>query len=206
MERGAARTIESLGKGAEGIALTFDDGPDPDYTPKVLELLARHGARATFFLLGMRAAEQPELAARIAAEGHEIGNHTWHHPDLTAESEETARREIGQAQQLLERLTGRAPALFRSPYGTFDDRLLRLAEELGLGFCLWSVDTEDWRLPGADALAERISGARPGDIVLLHDAGGDRRQTLEALERALPELAASYRLDTVSSLLRGDPG
>ncbi|MGN7455961.1 polysaccharide deacetylase family protein [Paenibacillus pasadenensis] len=206
MDREAARIIESLGEGAEGIALTFDDGPDPEFTPRVLELLARYGAKATFFLLGMRAAEQPELAARIAAEGHEIGNHTWLHPDLTAEPEETARREIGQAQQLLERLSGRAPVLFRSPYGTYDDRLLELAGELGFGFCLWSVDTEDWRLPGADALTERLSRARPGDVVLMHDAGGDRSQTVEALERALPELAARFRLDTVSSLLRRPGG
>lgn len=167
--------------------LTFDDGPDPRWTPQILDVLARHGARATFFIVGKRADAYPELVRRVLAEGHTIANHTYTHVDLTTVSAERFRTEVGHTQRALGR-DGRM--CLRPPYGAVDQTVRDRAAALGYRLQLWTVDTRDYTRPGAEVIADRIvDGARDGAVILLHDAGGtDRSQTVQGLSLALDRL------------------
>lgn len=201
----AAATI-AVRTEAKAIALTFDDGPDPATTPVLLDLLARHGARATFFVLGERAARHPELIARIAAEGHEIGNHSWDHPSLPRLGA------AAQADQLARTAAVLAPhgsPLMRPPYGDQTFRTHRIARRGGYRVVLWSVNGGDWRGEDAGVLADRLlRRAVPGAIVLLHDrlqsfetpACRDRTPTFAAVERLI-DARPGYRFVTVSELI-----
>lgn len=201
----AAGTV-SVRTQAQAIALTFDDGPDPATTPVLLDLLARHGARATFFLIGARAARHPELVARIAAEGHEIGNHSWDHPSLPALD---AAGQAGQISRTAAVLAPHGGRLMRPPYGDQTLRTHRIARRLGFRVVLWSVNGGDWRGEDADTLAGRlIARVGPGAIVLLHDslqsfedpAFRDRAPTFEAVGRLIAA-RPGHRFVTVSELL-----
>ncbi len=188
------------------MALTFDDGPDPEWTPQLLDLLARHNARATFFVLGQNAARHPELIARIAAEGHEIGNHTWSHRPLT----DLSRGEI--AEELARTAAAIGPGgarLMRPPYGDFDRRSNMVVRQLGYRPILWSAPSDDWEPFEAEAIAERVCGnIRPGAIALFHDtlfgpatpALRDRTRAFAAVERILTE-RPDMAFTTVSDLL-----
>lgn len=170
------------------IYLTFDDGPDPTYTPQVLDLLARYGARATFFVIGRSAAAHPELIQRIAAEGHTLGNHTYNHPSLAGMGREQVLAELGRTQ---EALGGLGAACMRPPYGAEDQFTATYAAELGLSVVRWGIDPQDWARPGAATIAAHVlARAHPGAIVLFHDGGGDRSQTVAALEPILSGLSA----------------
>ena len=150
------------------MALTFDDGPDPEHTPRLLELLARHGAKATFFMVGARAARHPELVARVAAEGHEIGNHGWDHPSLPGLPSAAV---AGQLERTRAVLAPHGQALMRPPYGHQDLRTHRIARRLGYRPVFWSITGEDWRGHDAATIAGHIlERAAPGAIVLLHDS------------------------------------
>ncbi|HEY0699310.1 MAG TPA: polysaccharide deacetylase family protein, partial [Micromonospora sp.] len=194
---------------ARTIALTFDDGPDPEWTPKVLDVLRRHKAHATFFVVGARVNEHPELVRRILAEGHEIGAHTFTHADLGAASPWRRDLELTLTRNAIAGATGRQPTLFRPPYSSDpsaltarDVEVLRAAAEVGHIAVLADRDTKDWKRPGAEAIltAARPAQAGAGEIVLMHDGGGDRSQTVAALDRLLPELTAKgYRFTTVSA-------
>jgi peptidoglycan-N-acetylglucosamine deacetylase len=185
------------------IALTFDDGPDPMWTPQVLDLLSQYDARATFCLIGTNAERYPELVRRIAGEGHALCDHTMHHderlPSLPVEDREA---EIVDCQDaiLAAAPDARVP-YFRAPAGAFSsandqDSVQRIAARNGMQPLAWSIDTEDWTRPGVDAIVSAVQQAGDHDVVLLHDAGGDRQQTLTALEQVLPWLTEQgYQFD-----------
>ncbi|GIG61360.1 hypothetical protein Lfu02_57320 [Longispora fulva] len=195
------------------VALTFEDGPDPEWTPRILDALARHHAHATFFVVGARVDEHPELVRRILAEGHELGLHGFTHRDLTALPEWQVRRELDLTRDAVARATGRDIRLFRPAYSStpaqVDARTMALiaaAGRWGYRTVLSDLDTRDWQQPGVPAIA--VAGAPLGDngaIVGLHDGGGDRSQTLRALDTLLPTLhRRELRVVTVSEGL-GEP-
>ncbi|MGW7638780.1 polysaccharide deacetylase family protein [Streptomyces decoyicus] len=171
------------------IFLTFDDGPHPVHTPGILRILRRHEARATFFVIGENAAEFPGLLHDIADEGHAVANHTWSHPQLTTLPPGAVRDELGRTSGLIEDVLGTAPGMARAPYGDWDDPSLDICNDLGMSPVGWAVDSQDWTLPGAGVIACTVlDELRPGAIVLSHDGGGERAQTVEALEWYLPRL------------------
>ncbi|TDC60129.1 polysaccharide deacetylase family protein, partial [Streptomyces hainanensis] len=180
------RTLAGVGR---RIALTFDDGPDPTYTPKILRVLREHHAPATFFVCGENAEWQPDLLRAIRDEGHLLANHTWSHPQLDLLSRAEVRDELGRTSDVVARAVGRAPRLARAPYGVWDEPSLRVCAELGMRPLGWSVDSDDWTRPGADRIAATLlDGAHPGAVALAHDGGGDREQTVAALRACLPRL------------------
>ena len=188
------------------VALTFDDGPDPEWTPRILDQLKAANVKAAFFLVGVNAERYPALVRRIVDEGHEIGNHTYYHPNLGACWPEHIRLELNATQLLLETITGRSTTLFRPPYGadTSPSSLgelypLKIAQDLNYLVVLENIDPQDWARPGTDVIVTRVKQQRrDGNIILLHDGGGDRSQTVAALPRILDYLAT--RGDTVVPL------
>src|SRR5437763_5929238 len=200
-------TLYHQGAGGEHqVALTFDDGPDPDWTPKILDILKAANAKAAFFLVGANAEKYPGLVRRIVNEGHEIGNHTYYHPNLALAWPEHVRLELNATQLLIETITGRATTLFRPPYAadTQPSQMselmpLQIAQELSYLVVLENIDPQDWAKPGADIIVQRVKQQRrDGSIILLHDAGGDRSQTVAALPKILDWLHT--RGDTIVSL------
>lgn len=184
-----SKPVYDLDPSQRVVALTIDDGPDPRYTPQVLDLLQQHGIRATFFLVGECAVEHPELVREIADRGHHIANHTWTHPDLRHMSESAVRDELERTSDLLHRTTGRLPTWFRAPGGDFSPVSLKVAADLGLRNMSWTVDPRDWSRPGTASIIDTVlKDVRPGSIVLNHDGGGDRSQTVAALKAYLPVL------------------
>ncbi len=183
--------------------LTFDDGPS-DSTAEILDLLARHGVKAIFFVVGLRATQRRDLVERAAAEGHVVGNHTWDHVRLTGYSDADVIEKLRQTNDAIEEILGAPPTLFRGPWFGVDPRVLGLAEKLGLTHVWADVDACDYSdLPQHDAefVANSILGAEAGQIVLLHDGNGDemsreinppRPKTVEALRQALPVFAARW--------------
>jgi len=200
-------TLYHQGAGGEHeVAITFDDGPDPDWTPKILDILKAANVKAAFFLVGVNAEKYPGLVKRIVDEGHEIGNHTYYHPNLALAWPEHVRLELNATQLLLESITGRATTLFRPPYAadTQPSQIselmpLQIAQELNYLVVLENIDPQDWAKPGADVIVQRVKQQRrDGSIILLHDAGGDRSQTVAALPRILDWLHT--RGDTIVPL------
>lgn len=172
------------------VALTFDDGPDPRWTPRVLDVLASRGVKAAFFLVGRNAEDHPDLVRRIVEEGHEIGNHTYTHGNMAEQPEWRMRLELDATERLIESITGHGTGLFRPPYNADStpshiEELVPLrfaGQELGYTVVLERIDPQDWARPGAAAIVQRVKEQRSkGNIILLHDAGGDRSQTVEAL-------------------------
>lgn len=186
---GAARGRRSEPK----IALTFDDGPDPVHTPTVLDVLAREGVRATFFLIGSRAAAAPDLARRIADEGHDLGNHTWSHRGLWRCGPAATREEIEGGHRAIESAAGRAPRFFRPPWGLTNAAALGIARRLGTPCVFWSAQPEGRRAVAPDEQVRRVARrARPGTIVDLHDADGVPGAGARLVE-ALPSLIETLR-------------
>jgi peptidoglycan-N-acetylglucosamine deacetylase len=195
------------------VALTFDDGPDPRHTPRVLETLDRYRVTATFFCVGAAAGAHPELLARAADAGHQIANHTWSHPYLPDLTHDEVRWQVAATGSALTAAAGQAaaPGLVRPPYGVYTPEVLGWLAGQGATTVLWDVDTGDWQLPGPDAIAaQAVRGARNGSIVLLHDGGGDRTQTTAALPATIEGLLdRGFRLVTVAKLAgppAGGPG
>lgn len=188
------------------IALTFDDGPNPVYTPQILDILQRYQAKATFFVLGKRVQMYPQIAIREVYEGHEIANHTFDHHFLKNVSAEKLKEEIRQTQEAIFDVTEQVPHVFRPPGGYYDEALIELAKEDHFTVVMWSwyQDTRDWKKPGVDKIVHTVlSNVHNGDIVLFHDLEGDCSQTVEALRRILPELKnRGYEFVTVTDLLR----
>ncbi|MFC8422873.1 polysaccharide deacetylase family protein [Streptomyces sp. NPDC057236] len=171
------------------MVLSFDDGPDPRYTPHILDTLARYEVRAMFFVCGEMAAHNRDLLARMADEGHVVGNHTWSHPLLTRLRRARIRSEMERTSDIVEQACGERPEWFRAPYGAWNRAAFQLGAELGMEPLAWTVDTLDWTEPGTRTIVERVEdGAAPGVVVLSHDAGGDRSQSVRALRAYLPEL------------------
>ncbi len=182
-------------------ALTFDDGPNPEATPRILDALAASGTVATFFLLGRHVERWPALAARVAAEGHVIGNHGWHHRKLHTQSPASVRTDLELGTAAIVGATGAQPRVFRAPHGFRAPWVSRIARSLGQRTIGWSLGVWDSARPGVGAIVTRtVNGTRPGSIVLLHDgdgydAAGDRTQTAAAVPLIIAELVArSYSL------------
>lgn len=182
------------------IALTFDDGPNPDFTLRTLELLARYGARATFFLVGKRIDAYPELARAIVDAGHEVANHTYSHPNLAKLTSQEALQELDLANQALERATGLRTYLFRPPGGNYTTGLVQDLAKAGYLTVLWTANTADYSQPGVTEISRVIlQGARPGAIILAHTGAA---QTLESLPYVLEALRQKgFRFVTVGELL-----
>ncbi len=188
------------------VALTFDDGPDPVWTPKVLDVLREHGVRATFFVVGTEAAAHPELVRRIRSEGHQLGVHTFTHVNLGEVPAWRRRLELRESQLILAGTAGVSTSLLRPPYSGGNDEVTNAdwaavadARRRGYLTVLSTLDSKDWQRPGvARIVASSTPRGRAGQIVLLHDAGGDRSQTVAALDRLLPTLKKrGYRFSTV---------
>src|SRR3984957_1680792 len=183
------------------LAMTFDDGPSAEYTPRLLDMLKARHIKATFFLVGKNVQAHPELVRRIIAEGHEVGNHTWDHPQLSKLTDTQATDEIEKTQDAIRTACGVTPTLLRPPYGALNKpEHIWIPQRLKLNVIYWTVDTEDWKRPGAAAITERVhAGARPGAIILQHDIHGE---TIDAMPAALDGLIAKgYHLVTVSQLI-----
>ncbi|MBP1932013.1 polysaccharide deacetylase family protein [Ammoniphilus resinae] len=187
------------------IALTFDDGPSPIYTPQVLTILEHFGAHATFFQIGNRMERYPEIVEQVVESGHELGNHSMTHSYENKVGFQKFRDEITHADQIIQRYQPNHPKLFRPPGGYLDNALLQEARKQGYKVVLWSYHQElkDWSMPGAMVMANHvIRNARNGDIILLHDGGGDRHQTIQALGIFLPVLKKrGFEFVSVSELL-----
>lgn len=192
---GDGRVVSRGPRGRKAVALTFDDGPS-SYTPDVLRVLRRKKVKATFFVLGNLVAADPAATRRILAAGHEIANHSSDHALLPGYSN------LSRANRQIWRATGFKPCLFRPPYGAINSSVRNSARDLGMKSVLWDVDTSDWSTPGSGLISSRISSARNGSIVLMHDGGGPRSQTVAALPGAIRNLRSrGYRFETVTRLL-----
>lgn len=178
----------SLGRLPSGVALTFDDGPSED-TPALLDLLKSEGVKATFFLIGGQIEKYPEVVKRIAAEGHQLGNHTYSHPNLMICGPERTRRELERVQQQIQELTGQKPTFWRPPFGFRAPWSQVVASKLGLRSALWTSNPRDFQDPGAEVIVQRTMAAMgKGVIVLLHDGLKKRGQTLEATRELIRRL------------------
>ncbi|GAA0595269.1 peptidoglycan-N-acetylmuramic acid deacetylase PdaC [Virgibacillus siamensis] len=182
------------------VALTFDDGPHPDVTPRILDTLKKHDAKATFFMLGSQVEYYPTLANKVEEAGHEIGNHTMNHQDLTVLPPEKIREEVQKSSGIIEKATGRTPTLLRPPYGASNSNVEQVATDLRVPIVMWSVDSLDWKSRNAAAVNEEVmSNVTSGSIVLMHDI---HPSTADALPQLLTSLEKQgYQMVTVSQLL-----
>lgn len=194
------------GDGGKRVALTFDDGPHPRYTPQILDILKEYDVKATFFMVGSNADYHPELVERVLAEGHEIGNHTYNHYHTVNMKSEELTRDILACGEALARFTdGKAPKLFRPPEGVFNEDIKALCEKEGYTIVMWSVDTRDWaHTPIPDIVAGVRANVQDGAIILMHDFIGKKSPTPAALRQIIPMLQRSgYEFVTISRLLEG---
>jgi peptidoglycan/xylan/chitin deacetylase (PgdA/CDA1 family) len=183
------------------LAMTFDDGPHPSNTPRLLDILKQRNIKATFYVVGTNARRYPEIMRRMIAEGHEIGNHTDNHGYLTKLSASAIRSDLARAHQAIVSATGVPPRTMRPPYGAItSDQKAWIKAEFGYPSIMWSVDPEDWKKPGVSVVTRRlVSGARPGGILLAHDI---HAPTIEAIPSALDQLLAKgFRFVTVTQLI-----
>jgi peptidoglycan/xylan/chitin deacetylase (PgdA/CDA1 family) len=186
------------------IALTFDDGPNPTYTPQVLNILQQYGVSATFFVIGDQVQAYPNLVQQEHAAGHIIGDQSWNHPHLTTLAAADIHTQLSNTSGAIEQATGVRPSFFRPPYGAYNYQVLLQASNLGLQPILWSVDPQDWNgPPSSNTIVQRIlNEAKNGSIILMHDGGGDRSQTVAALPTIITHLRGrGYQLVTVQQLV-----
>jgi peptidoglycan-N-acetylglucosamine deacetylase len=191
------------------LALTFDDGPSPTFTPKILDILKRHNVKATFFSVGTRMEKSPEIVQRQIEEGHEVANHTHTHPSFHRLSKKDMKKELISAENAITKLTGKSTKYFRPPGGFYNEEIINTANELGFTVIMWSwhMDSFDWRYPGVSYIVNRmLKNATNGDIILFHDFGGDRTQTIQALQQVLPALKErGFTFITISELMQLHP-
>lgn len=197
-----AMAIYSVPVREKVVALTFDLSWGHNTPGPVLDVLKDYGLRVTFFLSGPWVKIHPEIARRIAAEGHEIGSHGYRHVNLSRLSPEAIRLEIMKAHRNILEVTGRTPRLIRTPNGDYDQRVVQIAEELGYRVIMWDTDSLDWKNPGVERIVNRVlKKAHPGDIILMH-ASDTCKQTAQALPLIIEGLQRQgYRIVTVSELL-----
>jgi len=200
------RVLCSVRTGEKRAALTFDDGPNPRHTPALLDLLKARNVKATFFLVGKRIREFPQLTRRIAAEGHEIGNHGYHHVPITVLPPPLLVREVSRTGELIHEVTKTRPTYFRPPMGWINGVALGVVRKLGYEPVIGTIHPRDFASPGIDVIVERIrKRISPGSIIILHDGGWrkgvDRSQTIEAVNRVTVEHGQQgYRFETLSQL------
>jgi peptidoglycan/xylan/chitin deacetylase (PgdA/CDA1 family) len=190
------------------VALTFDDGPDPTFTPQVLAVLARYQVVATFFEIGWEVAARPDLTREVAAAGHSVQNHTWDHPDLTRVPASAWPAEVDNTTGLIRSVTGLTVSCLRPPYGAFNPSVVALAGQRDLTTVLWTGDAQDWKRPGVGAIvANALAGLRNGSIIGMHDGGGDRSQTVAALPTIIQTIQArGFRLVPICGRTGRTPG
>jgi peptidoglycan/xylan/chitin deacetylase (PgdA/CDA1 family) len=171
------------------VALTIDDGPHPEWTPRVLDLLDKYQVKATFCLIGEQIEDNAKVVRMMTEAGHEVANHTWSHPiDIAGFDQERVDREITKAHRRIAEVTLKNPKFFRSPGGNWSKEVFRGAAQMGMIPIEWDNDPRDWSRPGTDHIVHQMLQAAAGDILLCHDGGGDRSETLRALRTVIPAL------------------
>jgi peptidoglycan-N-acetylglucosamine deacetylase len=202
---GEVQIINQVQTDKKVIAITFDDGPNPYYTPQILEIFQKVNGKATFYMIGQQMIEQPGIVEAVVEQLHEIGNHTYSHPKLTELNQDNASKELNQTDEIIKEMTGGSPVTFRPPYLDFDERVASLTEKLDYKVIgALNLDAQDWEQPGVDHILETTrKHIKNGSILIFHDGFGDRSQTIEAVRILVNELhTQGYRLVTVSELLR----
>lgn len=190
------------------VALTFDDGPHPKYTEKILSILARYNIKATFFMIGSNVANYPKVAQAVYRAGHEIGCHTYSHPHMKELTEAALVNELVKCEQVFESLSIPRPTIFRPPEGFRSEAQVRLIEEKGYKVVIWSFDPKDWRgTPSAQMVSGAMSRVQGGDILLFHDYISGQNNTIAAIEQLIPKLLESgYEFVTVSEMMKAQAG
>jgi peptidoglycan/xylan/chitin deacetylase (PgdA/CDA1 family) len=204
------RTFTGLPRRSRQIALTYDDGPNDPHTLRMLEVLARQGVPATFFLIGRHVQQHQEIAREIVQAGHAVGNHTFTHPLLTFKSESEISQQLSECRAALQDAIGEHSNLFRPPFGGRRPAVLRVARELGMQPVMWNVTGYDWKAPPADVIERKVAKQiRGGDVILLHDGGhkemgADRSQTVMATDRLIVRYKSEgYEFVTIPRMIGG---
>jgi peptidoglycan-N-acetylglucosamine deacetylase len=204
------RTFTGLSCPSKQMALTYDDGPNDPHTLRLLEVLARHNVRATFFLIGRFVQRRPDIAREVAKAGHVIGNHTFTHPLLTFKASDQVRTQLAGCERALTDAVGEHSNLFRPPFGGRRPAVLRIARQLGLEPIMWNVTGYDWNAPSVEHIERKVTGkVRGGDVILLHDGGHrsfgvDRSYTVEATDRLISRYKAEgYEFVTIPEMKKG---
>ena len=202
------RTFTGLSRGTKRLALTYDDGPNDPHTQRLLEVLAKHDVRATFFLIGRYTKQHPDIAREIVQAGHVVGNHTFTHPLLTFKSASEIRQELSACRSALQDAIGEHSNLFRPPFGGRRPAVLRIAREMGLEPIMWNVTGYDWTAPPSAEIEQKVAKQiRGGDVILLHDGGhkqmgADRSQTVLATENLIKKYKAeAYEFLTIPQMM-----
>jgi peptidoglycan/xylan/chitin deacetylase (PgdA/CDA1 family) len=202
------KTFASLARGTKQIALTYDDGPNDPHTLHLLEVLAKHNVKATFFMIGRYIQQRPNIAREVARAGHAIGNHTFTHPLLIFKSDGEIRRELSGCRAALSDAVGQHTNLFRPPFGGRRPAVLRIARELGLQPVMWNVTGYDWNAPPADVIERKVANRiRGGDVILLHDGGhkqmgADRSNTVAATDHLIERYKSEgYEFVTIPRMM-----
>ena len=203
------RTFTGLVRGTKQLALTYDDGPNDPHTLRLLEVLARHDVRATFFVIGRYARQRPDIVRALVNAGHVVGNHTFTHPLLTLKSAAEARNELTACRAAIQDAIGNHSNLFRPPFGGRRPAILRVARELGLEPVMWNVTGYDWNAPPAAVIERKVSRQmRGGDVILLHDGGhkemgADRSQTVVATDHLIDRYKQEgYEFVTIKQMMQ----
>ncbi len=185
------------------VALTFDDGPLPNSTPKILSILKKYGVHATFFCIGQQVDEWPSLVKQELDQGNAVGNHSWDHSDLTKLTDNQLNYQFNSTSNSIQKALGIRPTMFRPPYGAYNANVLAHARSANVTTFLWSVDTQDWSRPGTSAIVNAVKDqVDNGGIILMHDGGGDRTQTAEALPIVITWLEEHhYKIVSLKQLL-----
>ncbi|GIO37331.1 hypothetical protein J41TS12_21920 [Paenibacillus antibioticophila] len=206
LRRSYSETFKFKGPEVKQIALTFDDVPDPRFTPQILEALSQQGVRATFFVVGHRVKKHPDLLRRIHHEGHVIGNHSYSHPQFSNKSVIQFQKEIQRTEEAIFELIGYRPRLIRPPYGEITENQVRWAKQHGYKLVNWNVDSLDWKGIHKEKVKQNVlNAAGPGSIILMHGGGGTGSNlagSIEALPDIIHELQAKgYQFVTLPQLL-----
>jgi peptidoglycan/xylan/chitin deacetylase (PgdA/CDA1 family) len=202
------KTFASFARGAKQIALTYDDGPNDPHTLHLLDVLAKHNVKATFFLIGRYVQQRPNIAREVARSGHAIGNHTFTHPLLIFRRDAEIRRELSGCRSALSDAVGQHTNLFRPPFGGRRPAVLRIARELGLEPVMWNVTGYDWNAPPAEVIEKKVARqVRGGDVILLHDGGhkqmgADRSNTVTATDHLIERYKSEgYEFATIPRMM-----
>lgn len=200
---GASRPVDKV------IALTFDDGPSKQYTEEVLQVLQQYNIKATFFVMGGCVKNRPEVLKKVYAAGYEIGNHTYSHPHLSSESDSAIANELTKANEIIYQAINVYPVLFRPPYGDCSAKCTEVAAKMGYKKITWDYMPNDWdsgKTTSAIIADKIIRNARSGAIITVHDGGGNREKTVQALPTIITTLKKEgYRFVTVSELINIEP-